>query len=151
MRKTLTQLTLSAFFFLPFTYSQAQISNGAGAKVATYKVQSVNTHFSESPDLNHAHDGHHCLSDALTQDWVSSYGIEDEYREQELRQNQDAQQPMTARATYTIPIIFHVVYNPNNPSENVSEAAINNLLNAVNLDFTASNSDVGNLRSGFGL
>ncbi len=150
MRKTVTRLALSALFFLPFTSAIAQIGQGAGAKVATFNVQATNSHLSNSPDLNHQCDGHHCLSDALTQDWVNSYGIQEEYKQQQIRQNQDAQGQMTPRATYTIPIIFHVVHNPNNPAENVSEAAINALLNAVNLDFTASNSDVGNLRTGFG-
>ncbi len=41
-----------------------------------------------SPDFEHEHDGEHCLTDALTQDWIERAGIEDEYNEQVRYQNE---------------------------------------------------------------
>ncbi len=102
-----------------------------------------------SPDFEHEHDGERCLSDALTQDWIGSAGIADEYHAQEVYQNNLANYISGGdRASYTIPIIFHIVYNT--PEENISEADINTLLDAVNEDFSASNSDIGEARGGFG-
>ena len=104
-----------------------------------------------SPNLHHHHDGEHCVSDALNNAWITEMGIEEQYRAEEAYGNQlAAEMDGGSRATYTIPIIFHVIHNLDNPSENVSQTAINNLLAAVNLDFSASNTDVGALRAGFG-
>ena len=104
-----------------------------------------------SPNLNHQHDGEHCITDILTKEWLLQYHIEEQYKEEVNRQNFMVRNMSTDnRATYTIPIIFHVIHNPNNPAENVSQTAINALLDAVNADFSASNSDIGNLRSNFG-
>ena len=151
MKKIILNLgltTLSLFVFSTI-YGQniKQASGNVGVRTAHVAVVKSNN----SPNLNHQHDGEHCITDALTQDWITKYGIEEQYKEEENRQNLMVQHaPADDRATYTIPIIFHVIANPNNPAENVSEAAINTLLNAVNADFNAANSDIGNLRSGFG-
>lgn len=102
-----------------------------------------------SPDLGHQHDGEHCVTDAITKDWIQQMGIEDQYNEDLARQADMAQNMSSSdRATYTIPIIFHIVHNLDNPAENVSQAAINNLIAAVNLDFSASNADIGSARTG---
>jgi len=150
MRKTFTRLSLLAVFSLSFSAAYGQIARQGGANLTKTQTTTNSVMINESPDLNHEHDGHHCLSDALTNEWVSSQGIQERYAQEQIRQNQDAHASHSDRATYTIPIIFHVIHNTNNPAENVSEADINNLLNAVNADFTASNADIGNLRGGFG-
>lgn len=102
-----------------------------------------------SPNLHHEHDHEHCLADVLTQDWIERAGIEEEYAAQKLAQNSMvARMEGSDRATYTIPVIFHVIYNT--PAENVSEADIVALLDAVNEDFSATNSDIGDARTAFG-
>jgi len=151
MKKPILKLgfiALALFVFTPlFGQNIKQASSNVGVITSKQAVIKSNN----SPNLDHQHDGEHCISDALTNDWITKYGIEEQYKEEEHRQNIVAQNMSPDdRATYTVPIIFHVVYNPNNPAENVSEASINALLNAVNADFSAGNSDIGNLRSGFG-
>jgi PKD repeat protein len=150
MRKTYTRLSLLAIFYLPLGSAYGQLLQHAGEKIAPVSKQMAGSNLNKSPDLHHEHDGEHCLSDALTKDWIESYEIVDDYEAQQTYQNHLAQQNQGDRATYTIPIIFHVIHNTASPAENVSEAAINALLVAVNEDFTAANSDIGNLRSGFG-
>jgi PKD repeat protein len=151
MKKKLLKTVLSILVLCSFYTSYGQVIKSASEplKIINKQTQLIQSH--SSPDLNHHHDGEHCISDALTNDWVTKYGIEEEYNADMVRQNAIAQNHANDdRATYTIPIVFHVVNNPNNPAENVSQAAINNLLAAVNLDFAAANSDIGNLRGGFG-
>ena len=73
-----------------------------------------------SPHFGHEHDGERCLSDALTQDWIERAGIEEEYRAQEeYQQNMVRLSEGGDRTIYTIPVIFHVVWNT--AAENVSE------------------------------
>lgn len=103
-----------------------------------------------SPNLHHHHDGEQCLTDALTKAWIEQAGIAVQYQESFSYGNQLAHSQQTERATYTIPVIFHVVHNPNNPAENVSQQDIYDLLDAVNEDFSATNADVGDARTGFG-
>ena len=129
-------------------------SQNSGSSTKTVKPlvkQFAMTTYNSSPDLQHAHDGEHCLSDALTNHWIETMGIEDQYRAEQKAQSILAENyDNSDRATYTVPIIFHVVYNPNNPAENVSQAAIYNLLTKVNQDFSATNSDIGNARTSLG-
>src|SRR5699024_10423962 len=50
-----------------------------------------------------------------------------------------------ARATYTIPVIFHVVYN--NSAQNLSTAAITAIFDEINEDYQLQNPDRVNARS----
>ncbi|NOQ73449.1 MAG: T9SS type A sorting domain-containing protein [Crocinitomix sp.] len=102
-----------------------------------------------SPDFHHAHDGDQCLASALTEDWIEKAGITEEYRAQEAYQNELVRRTdVTERELYTIPVIFHVIYNT--PTENLSEADILGLLDEINEDFTASNPDVDDARGAYG-
>ncbi|MEO9533825.1 MAG: M43 family zinc metalloprotease [Crocinitomicaceae bacterium] len=150
MKKTFTRLSLLALFYLPLGTAFGQQLLDAGQHIQPVSKHVAETKFFGSPDLHHQHDGEHCISDALTNHWLESYEMVDEYAAQQAYQNHLAHQTQGDRATYTIPIIFHVIHNPASPAENVSEAAINALLDAVNEDFSATNSDIGNLRTGFG-
>ena len=151
MKKTFTRLALMALFVVPVSLSYGQIIKQGGNQLAPINKEITGTIFNTSPDLKHHCDGQHCISDALTNQWVEDYGIQEQYKSEWQRGNEmAAQMDGSDRATYTVPIIFHVVHNPNNPAENVSQAAIYALLNAVNADFSASNTDIGNLRTGFG-
>jgi PKD repeat protein len=150
MKKMFTSLSITAMFTLAFSVAHGQLLEKGGTSLTTTTNTSQSIIINGSPNLGHNHDGEHCISDALTNDWINSQGIADQYKAEETHQNNQAHFPQGARATYTIPIIFHVIHNPNNPAENVSEADINALLDAVNLDFTAANADIGDLRTGFG-
>ena len=152
MRKTFTRIAVLAVFGISASFSYGQITEDAGKNLTTVNKGNQRTIFNMSPDLHHHHDGEHCITDALNNAWIEEAGIAEQYRaEEELGwQMANEMDGGTNRATYTIPIIFHVVHNPNNPAENVSQADIYDLLDAVNEDFTATNSDVGNLRTGFG-
>ncbi|MBL7951715.1 MAG: zinc-dependent metalloprotease [Flavobacteriales bacterium] len=49
--------------------------------------------------------------------------------------------------TYTIPVVVHVVYN--NTAENIATSTINALIAELNQDYSATNSDIGSVRSQF--
>jgi Pregnancy-associated plasma protein-A len=49
----------------------------------------------------------------------------------------------------TIPIVIHVVHNPANNAENISEAQINSQIDVLNLDFRKKNSDIAAVPSVF--
>lgn len=102
-----------------------------------------------SPNFHHEHDGEPCLTDAMTKDWIERAGISESYREEVNYQNELVKRTESGdREAYTIPVIFHVVYNT--PAENLSEAAILDIFNEINEDFTASNPDIGEARDEFG-
>jgi hypothetical protein len=62
------------------------------------------------------------------------------------------QVPSTMRTpgVNTISVIFHVVHNPNNPAENVSNALFMQVFNDIQEDFQLLNADASNARGGFG-
>ena len=102
------------------------------------------------PNLSGSGHGDHCMTDHLMDAYLDHYGIRAQFMNEVANMNLIAQQGLPGeRIIYTIPIIFHVVYNPNNPAENVSNAAIMNLFNALNNDFTLANSDASNARAPF--
>jgi len=51
------------------------------------------------------------------------------------------------RAIYTIPVVFHVVYNT--PEENIPDSVILNQLAVLNADYARQNEDTSNMRSEF--
>jgi len=48
---------------------------------------------------------------------------------------------------YTVPVVVHVVWN--NAAENVTVGTIQNIIDEMNEDYSASNSDIGSVRSSF--
>lgn len=54
-----------------------------------------------------------------------------------------------SQAVITIPVVFHVLYNVNNATQNVSDARIMEQLNVLNLDFSHTNADAGNAPAPF--
>ncbi|WP_083261245.1 M43 family zinc metalloprotease [Crocinitomix algicola] len=149
MRKNYLFLTLFGLFSM-HGFSQIKLGNPGTLKSASaIHAGSIISFYNYSPDLTGLHDHEPCLSDQITQDWVSKAGIAEKYQEEKLEQEEMVRRYDGGdRATYTIPVIFHVVYNT--PEENVSAEAINDLLDAVNEDFSATNPDVGDARGGYG-
>lgn len=113
----------------------------------TIQVQNV-SHANYHLDLtNQPHNGH-CLSDQLMNDYLQQTGLTQWYHnEQELMQHA-AQQPHSERSTYTIPVVFHVVYN--NAQENISNAVIQQILAELNEDYQLLNADASQARSNYG-
>ena len=104
-----------------------------------------------SPALQH--DQHStCKAHELNEAHFASMGILNEYNQSYyngVHNVNPANLDKTPNAN-EISIIFHVVYNPNNPAENVSNANIMNVYNNLVEDYLLLNSDAGNVRSGFG-
>src|SRR5688500_4105194 len=93
-----------------FGQLQHQHNKPVNGSVSHHRGQ---THyFNSSPNLHHRGDGQPCIADHLTEDWITNAGIEDQYRAEEQEQALMAKDYENSdRATYTVPIIFHVVYN----------------------------------------
>ncbi|MBK9190997.1 MAG: T9SS type A sorting domain-containing protein [Crocinitomicaceae bacterium] len=71
--------------------------------------------------------------------------------EQEILESQNMSiGGMKTPGTNTISVIFHVVHNPANPAENVSNALIMQVYNDLVEDFQLLNADAANARTGFG-
>lgn len=49
----------------------------------------------------------------------------------------------------TIPVVVHVVYNPNSPEQNISDAQIQSQIDVLNKDFRATNPDVASVPAPF--
>ncbi len=148
MKKNYLKLLLAGVIsgVLPNVMAQ-QITEGmpgaigeSGAKHITLPL------FNYSPDFHHEHEGEHCFADHITQHWIEGAGIKAQYDHEVLA---DAAHAMAMsegeRATYNLPIIFHVVYNTG--AENVSATTIYNLFDMVNMDFSATNPDVTGART----
>lgn len=130
-------------------YAPKQIHNEKKVYSAGSTLVLSQNHF-HSPNLHGHGAGEHCMSDHLMEAYLDEYGIRSQFMNEVAAMNMAAQQGMNGeRVIYTIPIIFHVVYNPNNPAENVSNAAIMNLFNKLNQDFTLANTDASNARPPF--
>jgi len=95
---------------------------------------------------------HNCKSHDFTRDYYQRMGIWEQVQSDYLQNAGNVQIPSSMRVpgANTFPIIFHVVYNPNNPAENVSNALIMQVYNDLVEDFTLLNADASQARSGFG-
>lgn len=152
MKKNYKFVFVAALSFGVSLNSFGQLQDTQGKKVVptanTFGTTSIAI---ASPNFHHQHDGEHCLTDPMTEHWIQSAGIAERYHQEEAQQEIMAQNFVAGdRSTYTVPIIFHVIHNPATPAENVSQAAIYNLLDAVNDDFNLLNADASAARTGLG-
>lgn len=95
---------------------------------------------------------HRCKTFELNQQHYQERGILNEFNQDYLNH---AHNIGSANVNHTpgvneISIIFHVVYNPNNPAENVSNAQIMQVYNDLVEDYLLLNADAANARGGFG-
>jgi PKD repeat protein len=95
---------------------------------------------------------HTCKSHELNEQHYAERGILEEFNQSYYNSTATMQVPSTMRTpgVNTISVIFHVVYNPNNPAENVSNALIMQVYNDIVQDFQLLNADAANARGGFG-
>jgi len=85
-----------------------------------------------------------CASQQITQRWLRSNG-----KHIDLAQEVARMQGSTLRGggMETIPVVVHVVYNI--PAENVPSGTITTIIDQLNADYQAQNSDYGNARAPF--
>lgn len=97
---------------------------------------------------------HNCKSHELTEQYYTNQGYD--FNQLTIQNQQDildAQEsiggPKTP-GTNTISVIFHVVHNPSNPAENVSNSLIMQVFNDLQEDYQLLNADQSNARTAFG-
>lgn len=88
------------------------------------------------------HDHRTCGAQTFTQRHLEQQGLS-----AELLHQLPTPRSVQRGGTYTIPVVVHVVWNT--AAENVPNATINALINELNEDYSATNSDIGNVRSSF--
>ena len=95
---------------------------------------------------------HRCKTFELNQQHYQNRGVLIEFNQGYLQHAQQVSNfgiPKTS-GTNEISVIFHVVHNPNNPAENVSNAAIMAVFDDLVEDYLLLNADAANARSQFG-
>ncbi len=76
-----------------------------------------------------------------------------QYRQQQYQLQQEkaksklASSQATFKTAITVPVVVHVVYQ--NQAENISDAEVLSAIAALNADFSATNTDIGNVPSAF--
>jgi len=93
-----------------------------------------------------------CATHDLTQKYYESIGKWGEFNQSYLEEASKTKpyKPEKTPGVNTIAVIFHVVHNPNNPAENVSNALIMQVFNDLQEDFQLLNQDAANARTNFG-
>ncbi|HRH69939.1 MAG TPA: GEVED domain-containing protein [Flavobacteriales bacterium] len=90
----------------------------------------------------HDHAQRTCGSHAFTQRYLERQGLSTD-----LLAAMPHRQPVQRGGTFTIPVVVHVVYN--NSAENVTTGSIQAIIDELNEDYSASNSDIGSVRASF--
>jgi len=92
---------------------------------------------------DHAHTGR-CKAHTITEKHLIEQGLPSDIAQALPRVGMtDA----SRGGTFTIPVVFHVVWNTT--AENIPASAINAVMNQLNQDYSASNSNIGGVRSTF--
>lgn len=105
-----------------------------------------------SPTGANTSGAHSCAMHDLNEAHYASRGLLNEYHQSAMTGAQNAGNlnfPETPNPN-EISVIFHVVHNPNNPAENVSNAQIMALFTELQEDYQLLNSDQSMVRGGFG-
>ena len=61
----------------------------------------------------------------------------------------NAKENKNDKSIYVVPVVFHVVWNSNNPQQNLDDSVLIEQINVLNEDFRRLNADTVNMRSGF--
>jgi len=91
-----------------------------------------------------------CLTDHFSDEYHASHTDHDdeiEQMEEEILAWKKSNKQNVRRATFVIPVVFHVIHN--NGSENISKEQILDQMRVLNEDFQMQNADKDNLRAYF--
>ncbi|MBX2971672.1 MAG: zinc-dependent metalloprotease [Flavobacteriales bacterium] len=88
------------------------------------------------------HDHRSCGAQSITQRHLHQHGAGGD-----LLRLLPAVSPADRGGTYTVPVVVHVVWNT--AAENVTTASINAMIAQLNADYSATNSDLGQVRQPF--
>lgn len=96
--------------------------------------------------------GNQCGSHELTQKYYQEQGLWEQFNKDYKKGTENPIVPNINKTPgiNTIAVIFHVVHNPNNPAENVSNAQIMQVFNDIQQDFQLLNADASQARTNFG-
>ncbi|MFN5636694.1 MAG: M43 family zinc metalloprotease [Flavobacteriales bacterium] len=103
-------------------------------------------------EVKKSFNSNYCASHELTKKYYESQGKWDMFNETYLKEASKTKpfQTLKTPGVNTIAVIFHVVHNPNNPAENVSNALIMQVFNDIQEDFQLMNQDAVNARTNLG-
>ena len=143
-----------------FSFAQAPINSTNGTTpVQNTKLKSKSVQVTQPTiQLNNHHERgkgmgpNSCKSHELTKSYYESIGAWDAFNEEYQHSTANSKVPPNAKTpgVNNISVIFHVVHNPNNPAENVSNALIMQVFNDIQEDFQLLNTDASNARTAFG-
>ncbi|MBL4703469.1 MAG: PKD domain-containing protein, partial [Flavobacteriales bacterium] len=146
-----TKLTLSIFLAFTFLFVNAQHNTPTVSptpqqlQIAGFKIHSSKQVQSTSGPANVpilATGNHYCKSHTLTNKFLQENGLEGAYQHFRSQVMQQAINYTSAKALRgPIPIIFHIVHNTSNPSENVAYSVIQSYVDILNEDFQLQNLD----------
>ncbi|TXB65319.1 T9SS type A sorting domain-containing protein [Vicingus serpentipes] len=71
------------------------------------------------------------------------------YRNHLENANSNNENQKKAGVTYTIPVVFHVVWNSAVPAQNLADSVLFEQINVLNEDYSRTNADTSNLRPAF--
>ena len=148
--------TLLMAVFTAFSFFGQQLSGSQHVSVQknTFKTATLNgSPSNETKTVTFSGSGlTSCKSHDFTTQHYLERGVLEDFNSSYLHGAAHPSVPATAKTpgVNTIPIIFHVVYNPNNPAENVSNALIMQVYNDIVEDYQLLNTDAANARTGFG-
>lgn len=116
-------------------------------------LSSTEKQVTQSLQNNHPVDAgqHVCKTHELNEQHYADRGILQSFNQSYLTSAQQISNNGIPEVTGTnnISVIFHVVHNPNNPAENVSNALIMQVFNDLTDDYLLLNTDAGNARPPF--
>lgn len=125
--------------------------NSPGYNLNGSTIQSTQLHLQEDQQFGPVPAGQHvCKTDELNQQHYAERGILNEFNQDYLQSANaiSTAPPVKTSGTNEIAVIFHVVYNPNTPAENVSNALIMQVYNDVVEDYQLLNANASNARTG---
>lgn len=146
-------LLLGAVFLSAISFSQT-LQQGKALQPVSGSINAVSMPSGVTVgDGSHNSGNHTCKAHDLTEQHFTSQGydynqmvMDDHYQISQ----EDAAAYNKTPGTNTISVIFHVVHNPANPAENVSNALIMQVFNDLVEDFSLTNADQANARTSFG-
>jgi len=155
-------LLLTGFLFSQLTIAQAPsnaISNDQKINPVKKNISAVNQHDGQAIQQTSSTifkgsgiGGNQCKSHDLTKKYFESQGLWQQYNNDYYLSTKNPSVPAINKTPgiNTIAVIFHVVHNPNNPAENVTNAQIMQVFNDIQQDFQLLNADASQARTNFG-
>jgi len=117
------------------------VTNGGTVSKSVNNINPPASNQNTTQNVSYNSNSKHCATDDLMQKYITDNHLEAVYAQEKLNKQNTSSAPDNSRSIKTVPVVFHIVYNPNisasaQMNTKITSTVINDVIARLNADYS---------------